>query len=132
MTSLEFATQIDRLKNTFSEKAYPPERVKLIWRFVAEFTPTWLEREVDGFLATFKFAPVPNDFSIAAAEERERMWAEQKKQNAQEAKDFWAGTLDPIETAHICQMIRKRIVGAALDSEWESFSSALTTLRASG
>jgi hypothetical protein len=129
MTIEEFTTQIERLKGTFGDRSYPKERVKLIWRAVSDLSLAWLEKTTDALISTSKFPPLPGDFSSFVLDERDRLWEIQKRINAKEAKDFWADTLAPSESSHICQMIKRRARGAMSDDEWNSFQRMLKTIR---
>lgn len=126
----EFNVQMNRLVSQFGKPNYGRERVALIWKSVSDFSAEWFSKTVDNLLGGSRYAPLPSDFAPFILDERDRLWALQKKQNTQDAKDFWAGTLMPSESSHICKMIRKRAVGQVIDADWESFQRSLATLKA--
>lgn len=126
----EFLVQIERLGECFGKANYGRERIALIYKNVSDFSAAWLSKTVDSMLSTSRHAPLPSDFAPFILDERDRLWAIQKKQNTAEAKDFWAGALMPSESSHICKMIRKRAVGQVIDADWESFQRSLATLKA--
>lgn len=74
MSPQEFGAQIDRLKRTFGDRAYPEERNRLIYREVKDFDRRWLESVVDGLIANCRQAPILADFAQVISAEKERVW----------------------------------------------------------
>lgn len=102
-----FSNELDRLSNTFGERAYGDERVKIIWREVQEFSNEWLTRIVDEFIGSHRLAPLMPEFREHISRERERLYAIDKRKNAIEAESFMRETFNPeIATFYIGEMKR--------------------------
>jgi hypothetical protein len=121
MNMAEFDTQISRLKNTFGDRAYPDERLKLIWREVREFSSGWFEKLVDRLICDSRLPPLLPEFRNEISRERERLWDLQKKQHTQDAKDFYSGKFQPEDAKTICQYIIKRAQGSVSDQDYANF-----------
>lgn len=63
-----FATQMDRLKSTFGERAYPSERVKLIWHTVKNLPNSFMEPTVNYMVGHYRSFPNVKDFLEKATE----------------------------------------------------------------
>ena len=57
-----FARQIDRLKSTYGDRAYPDERMKIIYNSLANYPDHYLERAVNDFIANMRQSPMLSDF----------------------------------------------------------------------
>lgn len=125
MTFDQFMPQMNRLVTTFGKNAYGEERVKLIYRTVKDFDLGWWSKTVDDFIGYFRQPPLLTEVAEKASAERERRWADEKKQHAQDAKDFWEGTYHSDEIKGICMTIRSRIEGRVNDHDWGKFMNLL-------
>src|SRR3954462_10986965 len=72
MNLQEFDSQVNRLRDTFGDRSYPDERVKIIWREVQSLGRAWFERTIDRLIGEFRKAPMLPDIRFLIAEERER------------------------------------------------------------
>lgn len=72
MNLREFGEQMDRLKNVYGDKAYPKERIELIWKNVGSLSALSFSRVVDDLISSFRNAPMAQEFSEALSKERER------------------------------------------------------------
>lgn len=72
MTPTEFGQQIERLTRAFGQGFYNKERTDLIWRVVGELEAKWLSKIVDQMIASFRQAPLPNDFREVAQREKSK------------------------------------------------------------
>ncbi len=66
MLPLEFDSQIKRLKETYKDHAYPPERVRLLWNSFKKLPEGMFERIVDRLIAYNRQVPMQDDFAAAA------------------------------------------------------------------
>lgn len=66
MTEFEYGAQIDRLKAVYGDKAYPDERVSMIWKKMKWRHPDVLEMAVDQLIADNQYAPLLNKILEAA------------------------------------------------------------------
>lgn len=82
MTEQEFTIQMNRLAETFGKSAYSSERVKLIWSAVRDFSQQWWGSTVNYFIGYQKQAPLMSEIGEAVGKERERIWNQQKKNQA--------------------------------------------------
>lgn len=123
MTETHFRNQVHRLESQFGK--YGAERGGILWKEVKTFSDHWFTKVVDKMLSSSRHMPLPSDFAFDISEERERVWRLEKKQHAQDAKDFWSGTYHPDEVKDICQKIRLRIQGRMSDEDWKPFLKAL-------
>lgn len=125
MTEPEFKTQMQRLITTWPN-VYSTERVAVIWQEVRGFSPHWFKRVVDRFIGESRQAPLMAEFRDEISRERERTWFTEKKQNAQDAKEFFE--LSESEGKSIADMIKKRAMGGVSDPEWATFIESLDQL----
>ena len=96
MTQQEFQSQVERLKSVYGDRAYPDERVKLLWSAAGSLPGDWFRRTVDSLIGGMRQAPVLSDFQEAIGAERERVWRSQKAaQLSAKVMDFarcsWCG-----------------------------------------
>ncbi len=70
MKSDVFNTQMDRLKSVFGERAFTPERLKLIWQWTEFLADHQFSRIVSFFISSMKTPPLPADFRDAARKEK--------------------------------------------------------------
>lgn len=122
----KFTKQIDRLAQTYGKNAYGEERVLLVWKEVKDLSDQWIEKVIDGFIGECRQAPLMTEFREQISKERERLWRIEKAKNAQDAKDFFAGTYQDEDKATICQYIKKRLNGKVSDEDYETFIKHLT------
>lgn len=54
-----FAGQMKRLADTFGAKHFSNDKLDLIWERVKSFPDEWIQRTVNKFLMSSKFAPLP-------------------------------------------------------------------------
>lgn len=62
MTQEVFKLQVHRLVETYGERYYPPERVKLIFNAVKKLPDGWLENTVSQFIGNNRHAPMLKEF----------------------------------------------------------------------
>ena len=74
MTQGEFQNQVARLKDVYGPKAYPDERVRLMWVEVSSLDGKWFEEAVSSLIASARYAPLAQEFSNYIGAERERSW----------------------------------------------------------
>lgn len=58
--------QLDRLEQTFGDKAFSEQRALMIWNAVSHLDYQSVIGIVDGFIRSSKFAPLPQEFFEAA------------------------------------------------------------------
>lgn len=78
MTQVEFDTQVKRLVDTYGEKAFPAERVRIMWGHVSGYDRDWFRRLCDKLIASCRQAPVYADYAEDVNHERDRIWTAQK------------------------------------------------------
>lgn len=78
MNIAEFTIQVDRLKDTFGDKAYSSERVKLLWDGVKYHPLDLFHRVVDQLILSHRQPPMISDIRECLAIERERCSPESK------------------------------------------------------
>lgn len=76
---LEFNEQVNRLRSVYGDKAYPDERVRLLWREVGSLSSAWFESAVSGLIQSCRQAPLAHEFSPMISDERERVYRKQKE-----------------------------------------------------
>jgi len=129
MNLQEFQIQIDRLKQTFGEKAFPVERVKLIYAEGRDYPAVIFKQIVDKLIGECRFAPTLKEFRAAYSEFREKLNTKQKTKHANEAKNFWDKSLPNEEVNMIMDAIKKRVSGDISDEKWKSFMGTLKHMR---
>lgn len=72
MTQEFFATQLKRLTDVYGDKAYPAERIKLIFAAIRNEPDHWLEKFVNHAIGNMKTAPMLKDFTDDAADSKRR------------------------------------------------------------
>jgi hypothetical protein len=124
VTRPHFQNQMGRLSERW-RGVYVPSLVEIIWREASQLSNEWFTRTVDDLIGCCRQAPLMPELRERISIERERLWQQEKKQNAKDARDFWAGTLMPEESRIICQAITARIERRLSDEHWESFMRGL-------
>jgi hypothetical protein len=119
-----FQKDMGRLMSQFPN-AYGPERVNIVFRAVGQESSEWWARTVDHFLGAARHAPLLEDINTLLSQERERRWAREKQQHAQDAKDFFSGSYQPDDVKQICQTIIKRMKRGISDDDWSKFVGLL-------
>lgn len=126
MTQGHFQCQFNRASEVWGRNAYPKERLQVIWRSMEHLPDPWLTHTMDYFIGHSKFAPLMAEFSEEISKYREYNWSVEKKQYAEDAKQ-WASTYHFEEMSSICENIRKRIKGEMTDEEFECFTKVLAS-----
>lgn len=62
MNLRHFATQIDRLKEVFSDRLYPDVRVKILFNALSKYPDHYMERAVNEFVLDSRQAPLLHEF----------------------------------------------------------------------
>lgn len=77
ITREQFQLQIDRLTDTFGDKAFPDQRVSMIWESAQEHLYPTVIAVVDQFIRNSKSAPLPGDFAeaLSASKSEKRKYA---------------------------------------------------------
>lgn len=118
ITRDQFALQIDRLIDTFGEKAFSAQREHLIWESVDGLEYANVIAIVDEFIRNSRHAPLPGEFSKAASDYR--------KHN----KRYALGEVKPMELANCKDCLDSGFVLVTRKSEfqrwakWQSGSAA--------
>lgn len=121
----EFNFEITRLSNHWP-RAYTDEFKKLLWKDIGMLSKEWLVSTIDRFIGSSRVAPMIPDFQEFATIEREKLWAEQKKQNTLDAQAFWSGSVfSDEEKKSFFKTIRERIKGSVSNDHWNSFVKIL-------
>ena len=79
MIEQKFASQINRLVETFGKAPYGNERVKLVWMGIRDLPDDWFERTVTEMISSQRQAPLVPDFIEAARTERFKAHEQIKK-----------------------------------------------------
>lgn len=90
ITREQFLLQIDRLCDTFTDKAFPDQRTHMMWESAQGHLYPTVIAVVDAFIRNSKAAPLPGDFSEALAATKS------------EKRKFALGEIQPQE---ICQCL---------------------------
>lgn len=119
-----FCDHVERLRGTYGKAAYGDDRVKLIWREVMQFSDKWFEGIIDELIGVSKYAPLLPEIREFASKERERLRAIAKREEANDAKEFFSsyGTED---IKLLAQTIKARISGHVGDENWKGFVKGL-------
>ncbi len=72
MTTPVFAKQIERLRGTYGERAYPKERMSLFWLAFERVTDEVFSEAVDELIATNRSAPLLREIESAVSEAKVR------------------------------------------------------------
>lgn len=88
MTNPTFVTQMGRLTSVYGPKAYPKERVDLIWNEFRFLSDKGFETVISRLIAENNTPPMLGKFREIASSIREREWGAEKKQHAHDAKQF--------------------------------------------
>lgn len=97
-----FHSQIKRLISTYGETAFKTERADLIWRFVHDMSDEWMRKSVDNFIATSRYAPLPDDFREAARIDREEKVIPLRRDN-------FHSTIEPEQVSKLFDIARGRL-----------------------
>jgi hypothetical protein len=73
MTHGQFKLQIQRLSEAFPGKSFNGQRLELIWKRCCYLPIDSFMKMIDHFIETFRYPPLPKDFSDAAKEETSRL-----------------------------------------------------------
>lgn len=68
MTETEFRSQMNRLVAVYSEKAYPPERMQIIWREMKNAAVYEFENIVSELIGSCSYAPMIDKFRAAKSD----------------------------------------------------------------
>jgi len=85
-TQAIFVRQIDRLKQSFGERAYSKEKIELIWQEVKNLKDNDLTLLVDNLIADSRFAPTRKDFREGISNLRLERYYEEKKKISRESE----------------------------------------------
>jgi len=120
MTEYEFSNQINRLENQFGK--YGAERGRMLWLRVQDFSDGWFRSVIDRFLGNFRQNPLPDDFGLEIANERDRLRKLGREQEPK-AKDTWLYCTEA-EKEHCSEMaklwmpfIRRAVAGQVPEDE---------------
>lgn len=77
ITKEQFRLQIERLADTFGDKAFPDQRVHMMWESAQEHLYPTVISIVDQFIRNSKSAPLPGDFAeaLSASRSQKRKYA---------------------------------------------------------
>jgi hypothetical protein len=132
MTEQGFVMQMARLERQFNSK-FGEERGKILWREVKDLSDAWFVTVIDKLLGECRYMPMVIEFREEISRERERVWRNQKKANAKDARDFYAGNLyQADDTRTICKTIVSRLLGNVLDAEYSTFQQLLENASGGG
>jgi hypothetical protein len=85
MLDHEFAEQFDRLSKTYGTRAFPSERVQLIYNAVIGSDYDWFKQLTSQIIGSMRHAPMLPDFRDAALRERKTRF----DQEVSRAADKW-------------------------------------------
>lgn len=130
MNPQHFQAQTNRLSDQFGHTAYGTDRRKILWKEVQDFSDAWFTKVVDKFIGEFRQAPLMAEFREEISRERERTHFSEKREHAQDAKDFFRCSYDAEGSRHICQYIIKRMRGDVkiTDEHWDGFIRSLESI----
>lgn len=72
MTYETFSNQVKRLQEVYGEKAYPPERQKLLWRTFQNDSNEVFCEAIDDIILTYRSTPMHKEIHDAITEARRR------------------------------------------------------------
>jgi hypothetical protein len=119
-TGAVFVRQMDRLKTTFTERAYPRERIEMIWMEVKNLNDSDFIILVDNLIADSRFAPTRKEFRIAISELRFEKHSEEKKKISAQLK-----SVGPEDSAQGLKFVGKILAGKYTNMQIETFSKAV-------
>lgn len=125
MEMREFDSGMNRLCDVFGDKAYPDERKKIIWREVKDLSGKWFNQTIDKLIGDSRYAPLMTEFREEISRERERLWQLEKRQHAEDAKNFFDCKFDNTEKSTICKTIIARMQGKVSDADYAKFVEVL-------
>lgn len=85
---MEFSEGIDRLKDVFGDRAYSPERVKLIWKLVGREDRIFWHQCLDQLIGSSRQPPLLQEISQILYESRAKRSSETKKIAKEESWEF--------------------------------------------
>lgn len=76
MELMDFEKEMKRVLDTFGERFFPEERVKMIWSFSKDMESKNFKNVIDTIIAEWPInrPPVPADFMKQVEEEKKRFW----------------------------------------------------------
>ena len=123
MNSKEFDTEMIRLKNTFGEKNYSEERMRIIFKETQFIDFAFFRSCVDELIGSSKFTPLLPEFREIATKFRE-IKERQKDQAKQHRYDNSDG-LNAEESSMILKKIIARGNNLISDKEWEEWKALI-------
>lgn len=86
----EFESQIERLKNTFGDRPFADERIKLILTAVKGMSGEWFRYLTDAMIISRSTsnAPLPKDFAEAVSDELQQYREEKRKDSVTAWEDL--------------------------------------------
>jgi hypothetical protein len=73
VTQEHYNAQMGRIYSLFGDKAFPAERLKIVWQTCKDLPDRSFTKIIDHFASSFRHAPLPKDFIEAAIRERAGM-----------------------------------------------------------
>lgn len=110
ITRDQLSVQLDRLIDTFGDKAFSDQRIALIWEIVNGLEYSQVISIVDGFLKKSRHAPLPDDFSQAAKDFR------------RSSRDYALGEIRPREIAQCLDCGDSGFIRLSRNTEFESWA----------
>lgn len=129
MTESEFGNQMGRLERQFGK--FGDERGRILWRELQDLPAQWFGKVIDKFIGDCRQTPLLPEFREEIAIERERLWKIEKRQHAQEAKQFFRSSYGPEDVGTICKTIVKRMQGQVSDEDYANFQKMLNNVAGS-
>ncbi len=96
-----FASQIDRLSNTFGKRNFSDERISMIWESVKDLSNPQLKSLVDVFVSSSRQYPTPDDFARVIREKNYDQTKNEKKE------EYIKGNLDVKSVTNGMQLLGK-------------------------
>lgn len=106
----QLSLQLDRLIDTFGDKAFSDQRVALIWEVVEGLEYSQVIAVVDEFLKRSRYAPLPGEFSDALKDAR------------RSRRQFALGDLQPIEIAKCWDCADSGFIRVVRKRDYESWA----------
>jgi hypothetical protein len=120
VTRVEFERETARLDRQWP-RTYSAERFAMIWKEFNLVDPGAFTGMVDRWIGELRQAPMLNEMREDLARWREREHEKRRREERQDAKDFWLGTYQPDDVKTITQYIIKRMKGGVNDADWTMF-----------
>lgn len=83
----EFSNEMDRLRETFGDKAYPKPRVIQIYELVKAMSSWEFKSIVDYLIGNSKFAPLPAEIEKASREVKNKLAIDRKNRFLADSED---------------------------------------------